>query len=150
MFWNAQAYQDLAVLNLAFVDGKIAIHAMLQWIDRTDQIISYPLHRARYSLILNLGLRCSYLPSAIQRAALPLLILGVENSPLSKCIVVWVYINISMIVPVKIIPGAKIASLGMKCKLLKSDPSLMFQKVVGCTFLPPFYSQTSLPVEWGN
>ena len=109
---------------------------MLQWIDCTDQIISYPLHRARYSLILNLGLKCSYLPSDIQQAALPLFILGVENTPFSKCVVVWVYINTSMIVSVKIVSGAKIARLGMTCKLLKSHPSLMFQKVVAWLFLP--------------
>lgn len=128
MFWNGQAYRYLAVLDLAFVGGRIAMHATLQWRDCTDQIISYPPHRARYSLILNFGLKCSYLPADIQQAALPLFILGVENTPLPKCIVVGVYINTSMIMSMKIIPGAKIASLGMKCKLLKLRPFLMFQQ----------------------
>lgn len=129
MFESAKAYRDLAVLNLA-------IHAVLQWSDCTDQIVSYPLHRDRYSLILNLGLRWSCLPSDVHQAALLLFILGVENIPLSKSIVVWVYINIGMIASVKTIPGAKIAGLGMKCNLLKSHPFLMFQQAVAWLFSP--------------
>lgn len=52
---------------------------MLCYSELTVQIKLYPTHYIETDTLLNLGLKCFQLPSGIQQAALPLLILGMEK-----------------------------------------------------------------------
>ena len=135
MFWNAQAYRDLTLLNLGFVGGKISIHVVTV---KRSYRSNYILPTTQTHLVCDPGSWAQVLlpPFWHAESCTSTVLVWVENIFLSQCILIWVYINTSMIVSVKITPGAKIASLGLKCKLLKSHPSLMFQKVVAWPFPP--------------
>lgn len=136
MFWNAQACQDLAVLNLAFVGGKNCnpCSVTVNWPYRSNYILP-TTWRHIYSWILGSNAPNSLLASSTLHFQCSFWGWKI-NTSLSKCTVVWVYSNTGMIESVKIIPGANIASLGLKRSMLKSHLSLMFQNVVSWLFFP--------------
>lgn len=55
------------------------LQSMLCYSELTVQIKLYPTHYMETDMLLNLGLKCSQLPSGIQHTAFPLLILWMEN-----------------------------------------------------------------------